>query len=260
MTLLRQNSELRRDRIWNWTLPASTTVLPDGRRINVCPAADGCINLCYARTNAYMFPAVKAAHQRNLTMVLDDLPGWEAAMIAELQAKRFRPTGIARFPELLGTLELDSWAYEWAADGGAAIRIHDSGDFFSDDYTLAWLRIANITPDVMFYAYTKEIPRFRQLVEPDAPVNFRWVYSLGGKHDHLLDFDSDRHADVFPDMQSLADAGYVDQTRSDLLSVLAPTTRIGIPANNIPKYRRRQGNATFGSIQQQRHRARTQRK
>nr|WP_249465233.1 hypothetical protein [Streptomyces fradiae] len=50
-----------------------------------------------------------------------------------------------------------------------------------------------------FYAYIKEVRRFRALVEPDPPLNFRWVYSWGGREDHLLDPARDRTADVFPD-------------------------------------------------------------
>lgn len=259
MTLLRQNSELRRDRIWNWTIPASTTILPDGRVANGCPAADGCVNLCYARQGTYLFPAVKAAHQRNMVMILDDLSTWEEAMIDELSAKRFRPNGVARFSHLIDWMQLDDWAANWALTGGAAVRIHDAGDFFADDYTGAWLRIAEATPDVLFYAYTKEVPRFRTLVEGNAPVNFRCLYSLGGKFDHLLDLDRDRHADVFPDMETLEDAGYIDQTESDLLCVLAPTTRVGIPANNIRHFRKRQGSRTFGDIQRDRDEIRAQR-
>lgn len=245
MTLLRQNSELRRDRIWNWTLPASTTVLPDGRRVNCCPAADGCILLCYARTGTYRFPQVVAAHQRNLQRVLDDLNGWSQEMIDELSARRFRPSGVAR--DL--SLDLDEWAARWAGTGGAAVRIHDAGDFFSDEYLETWLEIARTVPDVLFYAYTKEISRFRALVEDQAPENFRWCYSLGGRYDHLLDHEHDRHADVFPDVSAVTLAGYTDQSASDLIAVLAPTTRVGIPVNNHPHIRRRMAGETFGAIQ-----------
>lgn len=244
MTLLRQNSEMRKDRVWNWTLPAATTTLPDGRRVNCCPEADGCVLLCYARTGTYLFPMVKAAHQRNLMRVLDDLEGWQAEMVAELRTRRFRPNGIARDLDL----GHDPWAAAWARGGGAAVRIHDAGDFLSDAYTEAWLEIARAVPDVLFYAYTKEVQRFRRIVEGRAPENFRWCYSLGGRSDHLLR-PEDRHADVFPDLEALERAGYVDQTTSDLLCVLAPSTRIGIPANNHPHIRRRMGGETFGAIQ-----------
>jgi len=72
--------------------------------------------------------------------------------------------------------------------------LHDAGDFFSDEYLNAWLRICCNRPNVNFYAYTKEIRRFRRLVEPDPPPNFRWVYSYGGTDDRLLDADIDRVA------------------------------------------------------------------
>jgi hypothetical protein len=47
------------------------------------------------------------------------------------------------------------------------------------DYLAAWLRICRNRPDVNFYAYTKEVRRFRRLVEPDPPPNLLWVYSYG---------------------------------------------------------------------------------
>lgn len=49
----------------------------------------------------------------------------------------------------------------------------------SDAYLEAWLRICHARPDTNFYAYTKEVSRFRTLVEPDPPPNFLWVYSYG---------------------------------------------------------------------------------
>lgn len=159
----------------------------------------------YARQGTYLWPVVRNKHQANLMFVLDDLPGWEAAMLAELTAKRFN----------------NAW-----------IRIHDSGDFFSDDYLRAWLRICRVRPDLHLYCYTKEVDRFRRLVEPDPPPNFLWVYSYGGTQDRDLDPTVDRVDDVFPDEQAIADAGCSSQDASDLLAVLGPHL-VGIPANRI---------------------------
>jgi hypothetical protein len=247
-SLLTQNSELRRDGVWNWTLPAWVVELSDGSRVNACPNAGACVSLCYARNGTYLFPKVRAAHVRNLEWTLTDLEGWKAAMLEELSRPRYRPSGEPRLEHLAPVLDLDEWAEAWRHAGGAAVRVHDAGDFYSDDYLLAWLEIARKHPDVLFYAYTKEVSRFRRL-EDWAPDNFRWLYSLGGREDHLVDLEQDRHADVFPDLDTLADAGYMDQTESDLLAVLLPTTRVGIPANNIRHLRKRQGAATFGEIE-----------
>ena len=50
-------------------------------------------------------------------------------------------------------------------------------------------------PDVLFYAYTKEVTMLKGVVVPD---NFRVVFSYGGQEDDAIDRSVDRHADVFP--------------------------------------------------------------
>jgi len=254
MTLLRQNSELRADRIWNWTLPAWVTKLEDGRTVNVCPKASLCASVCYARNGTYNFRNVKQAHQRNLLMVLDKLPEWIELMRSELSHKRFRPSGNPRLEEHREQLKADGWILNWLNSGGSAVRIHDAGDFFSDDYLNAWLQLATEFPDILFYAYTKEVTRFNRLVEGKAPENFRWIYSLGGKEDKYIDKDTQRHAEVFPTKEQIEEAGYTDQSDNDLLAVLLPTTRIGVPANNIPAFRKIMDGKTFGELQQIRNR------
>ncbi|CAL9611971.1 hypothetical protein SUDANB1_05645 [Streptomyces sp. enrichment culture] len=221
--LLTQNSELREEGIWNWTLPALATRLPDGRTVKTCPAAGVCALACYARNGTYNFPSVLKRHQQNLAYVLDDLPGWTRHMAAELAHPRHQ---------------------------GGWIRVHDAGDFFSDHYLSAWLRIMHFRPGVNFYCYTKEVSRFRRLVEPAPPRNFRWVYSYGGREDHLLDPARDRIADVFPDDESIRAAGWHNQDASDLLAVLGPAP-VGIPSNNIPQFRRRMAGRTFGEWQRE---------
>jgi hypothetical protein len=93
------------------------------------------------------------------------------------------------------------------------------------------------------------VSRFRRLVEPNPPKNFLWCYSLGGREDYLLDLKADRHADVFPGVAELEEAGYTDQTESDLLSVLSDSHMVGIPSNRIPMLLKRQGCETFSSLQ-----------
>lgn len=226
--MLTQNSELRPLGVYNWTIPALSAVLPDGRRVHTCPAAGVCASLCYARVNSYRFSNVHAAHVRNLARTVDDLDGWTADMIDELTARRYR--------------------------GGKWVRIHDAGDFYSDAYTEAWLAIARATPDVTFYAYTREVDRFRRLVEPAAPPNFLYLFSLGGREDRLVDRDVDRHCDVFPTADAALAAGYTPQTADDRDSVRLPTHRIAVVANNIPHLRRKLGGSTFGQLQAERGR------
>jgi len=102
---------------------------------------------------------------------------------------------------------------------------------------------------VTFYCYTKEVSLFKRVVEPDCPQNFRYLYSMGGKEDYLIDKERDRHADVFPDDAAILNAGYMNQSETDLLAITLPTTKIGIPANNIRHLKKKQGSQTFGELQ-----------
>jgi hypothetical protein len=135
---------------------------------------------------------------------------------------------------------------------GKFIRIHDSGDFFTEDYLRLWLRIAEMTPEVTFYCYTKEVSMFKRIVEPNCPANFKYLYSLGGREDHLVDLEKDRHADVFPNDAAILDAGYSNQSDSDLLAITLPSNKIGIPQNNIPHFKKRLAGKTFSEAQKDR--------
>ncbi|MFD5079544.1 hypothetical protein [Streptomyces sp. NPDC058371] len=238
--LLSQNERMKKQGIFNWTLPAGAVRLedeaPDGtttvRPVNVCPSASVCLKHCYAlgADSGYIrFPAARARHLRNLRMVLDTPLLWHERMAAELRHPRYQPD----------------------AEKGKLghIRIHDAGDFFDDAYTLMWLQIMRGAPKgLTFYAYTKEVSRFRRLVEPNPPANFKYVFSRGGKEDVLIDPTRDRDADVFPTQDDLEAAGYSSQAASDLLAVHGPP-RVGMTVNRP----RKDLTASFGELQRQRN-------
>lgn len=75
---------------------------------------------------------------------------------------------------------------------------------------------------------------------------------MGGKEDHLVDKEKDRHAEVFPDDVAILDAGYSNQDASDLLAITLPSNKIGIPANNIRHFNKKMAGRTFGELQQER--------
>ena len=216
--LLTQNSELKKNGVWAWTLPAHWATLPDGRKFVTCPNAGVCAAACYAKAGRWRFPTVLAAHTKKLVMVLDDLPGWRAAMTAELTKKKY---------------------------AGQFVRVHDGGDFFSEEYTRAWFAVAAAHPDKTFYAYTKEVALFKRLhAEGAVPANFVVIYSYGGRQDDLIDREADRNCDVFPDRASLEAAGYSDNEADDRLAATGPK-KVGIVANRIPHLVRAQGGRTF---------------
>jgi hypothetical protein len=70
-------------------------------------------------------------------------------------------------------------------DKAKIVRIHVSGDFFSQTYFDAWYGVARIRPEVIFYAYTKSIPYWIKRLD-SIPANFRLTASHGGRSDKLI--------------------------------------------------------------------------
>lgn len=66
------------------------------------------------------------------------------------------------------------------------VRVHVSGDFFTEQYFLAWVNVAMSNPLNTFYGYTKALP-FLVKYGKYLPNNFRFTASRGGTHDHLID-------------------------------------------------------------------------
>ena len=225
-TLLSSNSELRPDGIYNWSIPALAAKLSNGTNIKTCPNAGACATVCYARNGTYNFSNVKGRHVKNLEYILEDPQGWFAQMLEEVSKPKMR---------------------------GKHVRIHDAGDFFSEDYLRMWLKLARLVPEVTFYCYTKEVSMFKRVLSEGCPSNFKYLFSMGGKEDHLIDKENDRHAEVFPDDAAILDAGYMNQSASDLLAITLPTNKVGIPQNNIPQFRKRLAGRTFGELQEERN-------
>lgn len=75
------------------------------------------------------------------------------------------------------------------------IRIHVSGDFYSQAYFDAWVDVAKRNPNITFYAYTKALPFW--IKRQDAmPRNFKLTASKGGKTDELIDKNKLKFAEV----------------------------------------------------------------
>ena len=116
------------------------------------------------------------------------------------------------------------------------VRIHSSGDFYRADrsesiaYLQKWISLAERNPDRVFYAYTKEIDLFEGPTRAvdELPPNFRIIYSLGGKHGHLIDVKRHLHARIFKSLAEMKKAGYVDCSVSDLVAATTKSLKIGL--------------------------------
>ena len=162
-------------------LPADHTFL-DAHLVerNTCPGALACRGVCFAKQGRYNMPNVKGARSHNLAFSQTD--GFVAGIIADLGRMRSVNT----------------------------VRIHDSGDFYSQEYFDKWCAIASALPRLTFYAYTKSLT----LDLAAAPANFKVTQSLGGKYDTSVDL-SRPHSRIFSTHEDRKRAGYIDGNVSD---------------------------------------------
>jgi len=72
------------------------------------------------------------------------------------------------------------------------VRIHESGDFWTENYMKAWIMVAQGRPEQKFYAYTKSLGMWLALKDL-IPSNFYLTASFGGTLDYLIP----KHPDVF---------------------------------------------------------------
>jgi len=96
------------------------------------------------------------------------------------------------------------------------IRLHNSGDFYTRWYYQMWLEIAHERNDLTFYVYTKSLPFLQWEAHPE---NFRVTQSVGGKKDHLIDYQKP-HSRIFSSHEDRKKMNYIDGNESDLPAAL----------------------------------------
>ena len=171
------NSKLAKLDTVSFNIPAFES--KDG--FKTCPKAGACATLCYARQGRYMIPNVAATREFNLAVLRKNIHTFEKYAVEDL--KRIKQS---------------------------VIRVHDSGDFFSQAYMDAWFRIAAQFPEKKYYAYTKSL----HLDRSKKPSNFQIIQSVGGLMDASID-PNDCHSRIFSSHQQRKKAGYVDGNKND---------------------------------------------
>lgn len=184
------NTKLKKDGIWSWNL------IP----ILHCPMAGACKSYCYATVGQQAFRSGVLRRAR--------------AFLATQQAD-FVPRMIQEVARAV-------------KKGAKAIRIHDSGDFYSLEYLLNWFLIARAFPGVKFYAYTKMVPLVQQTTNAGlVPSNFRLIQSLGGLADSRIDRKLP-HSRIFGNLVDLTAAGYMDASESDAPAAFSNSPLVGL--------------------------------
>lgn len=132
--------------------------LPHGR---TCPGATAwCKQHCYTIKAERMYKAVLPYRERNWTLAKS--PCFTKRMIAEINKGKFK-----------------------------VIRIHESGDFYNQEYLDKWIAIAKALPGVTFFAYTKSyaLLNFSKLPKNfiiRASIDETTPLTLKGSYDKLL--------------------------------------------------------------------------
>jgi hypothetical protein len=187
-------------RVVGFGLPADVDFTVDGVKMNTCPAALACRAVCYAKQGTYRFKNVVAARRHNLD--LSQRADFADLIIADLAALVVK-TSRKRNPYNV-------------------VRLHDAGDFYSQDYLNAWAKVAAAYPSVIFYAYTKSVHLNLSVI----PANLRITQSLGGKYDNLVQLGK-AHSRIFSSEDARLAAGYEDGNASDIPAIEG-ITNIGL--------------------------------
>lgn len=200
------NSKLKKSGIYQWSIPAyRAAVWNSADRFNekfkTCPFAGECAKFCYACQGCFNFGLSMIAHTRCLQAYLNHPKHTAEKIIAEIKSKRKLK----------------------------AFRIHDSGDFFNVTYAKWWFDICRELPDIQFYAYTKCVGWMKNtMLGAYVPDNLTLIYSYGGKEDHLIDPNHDRHSRVFRTHAAMKAAGYHDTTKTDDAAADPSIKKIGL--------------------------------
>jgi len=86
------------------------------------------------------------------------------------------------------------------------VRIHASGDFFSQIYFDQWLEVARVNPTVQFWAFTKSLMYWIARLN-NIPSNLNLTASYGGLEDYLIEEYSLKYAKVFTTKEEFIDSG-----------------------------------------------------
>lgn len=129
-----------------WNLPAVTT----------CPNRTAmCEKACYARKAERLYPQVLPCRENNF-----DLSRKSSFTYDMIHTIRYY-LGLKK--------NIGKKCY---------FRIHESGDFYNQNYTNAWIYIASQLPEVTFLAYTKSIQFFTNGINETVPQNMTIRYSI----------------------------------------------------------------------------------
>jgi len=189
LKILGTNTKVGKTNIEKISLPAYKGLyydehFPVGDRIrviNVCQNAGGCKIYCFQQKgNPVIWENSSLDRTRILNFLINHYDAFKSKLLNEI---------------------LDAEALNDKKGLKTIIRWHDSGDFISERYLGIAIDIANNTPNVLHYAYTKMVgyvKKYAQEHEEGLPSNFIFRYSVDADapENDLINRKEDLYADV----------------------------------------------------------------
>jgi hypothetical protein len=146
---------------------------------------------CFAANQEMQYDALRANRWHNFDLLIE--AGKEGG--AEAQAE----------------LIIRSLEYFFDTEGSKnEVRIHESGDFYNNEYLKAWMLTAQRMPNIHFYAYSKSVPYVKAMENQlkDIP-NFAITLSQGGTKDADIKNIDIKTSRVFETPEEILKAGLV---------------------------------------------------
>ena len=91
-------------------------------------------------------------------------------------------------------------------DNTDIFRIHEAGDFFSQEYFDAWIEVAKKMPQTLFYAYTTSLP-FWINRRNEVPKNFKLIASMDENNEQTILDNNLRYSRVVNDENEAKELG-----------------------------------------------------
>jgi hypothetical protein len=107
----------------------------------------------------------------------------EEARLTEVRMIRWH--NFDKLKECASTEEMVALIQKSMPADAKMIRVHVSGDYYNRNYFKAWIEVARLNPQIVFYSYTKSLPLWIELRD-SAPANLRITASFGGRYDDLI--------------------------------------------------------------------------
>ena len=180
-------------------LVLKTFTLPAG---HTCPAAKDCFSRADRETGKVTdgpdtvfrcFMASAEARSPSLRKLV-----WHNLELIKEALKRDAQAGFENMPH---TSQLINKSLPKKFD---IMRVHVGGDYFNKEYLQAWIEVAKLHPDKVFYSYSKSLHLFKQFALPE---NLVLTASRGGKHDDLIDLHGWKEALVVYSEEEAAERG-----------------------------------------------------